>query len=144
MIAQDTTNVVNTKQLGNTFKILSGMMYSTRRSNATTKIYESAGVLLSIKDYNDDALIDLCLRDGCVYAFNMVASISASSRTLEITFEYIGGLRLNEQVFFNEIHFTLDTEIIVIKLDQPLEVYGPKKFNIPIPAGKRQWNIQEM
>ena len=39
MIAQDTTNVVNTKQLGNTFKILSGMRYDTRRSNATTKVY---------------------------------------------------------------------------------------------------------
>lgn len=76
MIAQDTTNVVNTKQLGNTFKMLSGMRYDTRRSNSTTKVYESAGAMLSIKDYNDDPLIDLCEREGCEYAFTMTARIS--------------------------------------------------------------------
>lgn len=58
MISQDTTNVVNTKQLGNSFVFLSGMRYDTRRSNATTKVYESVGTMLSIKDYNDDFLVD--------------------------------------------------------------------------------------
>lgn len=101
MIAQDTTNVVNTKQLGNVFKILSGMRYDTRRSNATTKVYESAGSLLSIKDYNDDTLVELCFREGCTYVFTMVAHISSTARTLEIDFGYVGGLRLNEQVIFN-------------------------------------------
>lgn len=82
MIAQDTTNVVNTKQLGNTFKILSGMFYDTRRSNATTKVYEAIGGMLSIKDYNDDNLVELCVREGCQYDFQMIARISSTSRTL--------------------------------------------------------------
>ena len=133
MIAQDTTNVVNTKQLGNTFKMLSGMRYDTRRSNSTTKVYESAGAMLSIKDYNDDPLIDLCEREGCEYAFTMTARISQAERSLEIDFLYVGGPRLNEEVRFNEIHFTLDTEIIVIKLANDLVVTGPKRVTIPIP-----------
>jgi hypothetical protein len=141
MIAQDTTNVVNTKQLGNTFRMLSGMRYDTRRSNATTKVYESIGSMLSIKDYNNDTLVDLCFREGCTYAFTMVAHISSASRYLEIDFAYVGGLRLNEQVLFNEIHFTLDTEVIVIKLEEPLEVTGPKRVTIPIPASKSS-NLQ--
>lgn len=144
MIAQDTTNVVNTKQLGNTFKILSGMRYDTRRSNATTKVYESAGALLSIKDYNDDVLVELCFREGCEYAFNMIARISSGSRTLELDFGYVGGLRLNQQVFFNEIHFTLDSEIIVIKLTQPLEINGPRKVTIPIPETTTNLKVDDM
>jgi hypothetical protein len=64
----------------------------------------------------------------------MVARISSASRTLELDFGYLGGFRLNEQVIFNEIHFTLDTEVIVIKLTELIEVNGPKKVTIPIPA----------
>jgi len=64
----------------------------------------------------------------------MVARISSASRTLELDFGYLGGFRLNEQVLFNEIHFTLDTEIIVIKITELIEVTGPKKVTIPIPA----------
>lgn len=62
MVSQNTQNVVNTKQLGNSFIISSGLRYDTRRSNATTKVYESVGSVLSIKNYNDDALVDLCFR----------------------------------------------------------------------------------
>ena len=62
MVSQNTENVVNTKQLGNSFIISSGLRYDTRRSNATTKVYESVGSVLSIKNYNDDALVDLCFR----------------------------------------------------------------------------------
>ena len=74
----------------------------------------------------------------------MVARISSASRTLEIDFGYVGGLRLNEQVLFNEIHFTLDTEIIVIKLTEPLEVTGPKRVTIPIPAQASNLKVEEI
>jgi alpha-glucosidase/lysosomal alpha-glucosidase len=133
MISQDTTDVVNTRQLNNVFTFLSGMRYDTRRSNATTKVYESAGTMLSIKDYHDDALVDRCLREGCEYVVNLIARLSAAERTLEIDFAYLGGARLNQQVFVEEIHLGLDTEIIVISLEKHIEVNGPHRVTIPIP-----------
>jgi hypothetical protein len=72
----------------------------------------------------------------------MVARISSGSRTLELDFGYAGGFRLNEQVLFNEIHFTLDTEIIVIKLTEVIEVTGPKRVTIPIPPSTMNSNLQ--
>lgn len=62
MISQNTENVVNTKQLGNAFSILAGMRFDSRRSNETTKVYEAVGSVLSIKNYNDEPLVDLCYR----------------------------------------------------------------------------------
>lgn len=98
MISQDTTNVVNTKQLNNRYTILSGMRYDTRRSNATTKIYEAVGGALSVKDLNDEPLVDRCLKEGCEYVINLLARITNTERTLELDFGYAGGLRLNEQM----------------------------------------------
>lgn len=72
----------------------------------------------------------------------MVARISSGSRTLELDFGYVGGFRLNEQVLFNEIHFTLETEIIVIKLTEVIEVTGPKRVTIPIPSSATNVNLQ--
>lgn len=82
MISQDTTNVVNTKQLNNRFTILSGMRYDTRRSNATTKIYEAIGGALSVKDLNDEPLVDRCLKEGCEYVINLLARITNTERSL--------------------------------------------------------------
>jgi len=82
MIRQDVTNVVNTKQLDNHFQLLSGLAYDPRRSNATHKVYESFGSVLSIKDYNNDTLVELCVAQGCNYELTFVASISSVSRTL--------------------------------------------------------------
>ena len=137
IVRQDTTSVVNTKQLDNSFFILSGMKYDTRRSNATTKIYESAGAMLSIRDYNDNSLVDLCLSERCEYVFTMLANITSTTRTLEVNFNYFGGLRLNEAVKITAFHLTLDTEIIVINLDTPIEVTGPKRVSIPIPKAAK-------
>lgn len=82
MISQDTTNVFNTKQLNNRFTVLAGMRYDTRRSNSTTKVFEAVGAVLSIKDYNDDAIIDRCEREGCEYIINMIARLTGADRTL--------------------------------------------------------------
>ena len=121
MISQDTTNVSNTKQLNNRFTVLAGMRYDTRRSNSITKVFEAVGAVLSIKDYHDDAIIDRCEWEGCEYTINMVARVAGADRTLELDFTYLGGLRLNEQIMIEEIHIALDTEIIVIPLqDKPI------------------------
>lgn len=134
MISQDTTNVLNTKQLNNRFTVLAGMRYDTRRSNSTTKVFEAVGAVLSIKDYNDDAVIDRCEREGCEYIITMIARLAGADRTLELDFNYLGGLRLNEQIMIEEIHLALDTEIIVIPMqDRPIEVTGPRRVTIPIP-----------
>jgi alpha-glucosidase (family GH31 glycosyl hydrolase) len=82
MYKQDTTNVVNTKQLTNHFDLLAGVKFDTRRSNSTHKVYEATGSMLSIKDYNNDALVDECSRQGCDYVIAFVVSISNTARTL--------------------------------------------------------------
>lgn len=107
MFTQDTTKVVNTKQLDNKFTILTGMKYDPRRSTASTKVYESIGVILSIKNYNDDNLVEQCYRQGCDYNFLLVAHISSASRYLEVDVGYVGGAGLNQQIFLSEIHLAL-------------------------------------
>jgi hypothetical protein len=58
------------------------MKFDTRRSDSTTKVYESIGGILSIKDYNDDSLVELCYREGCNYIVTGIARISSEFRTL--------------------------------------------------------------
>jgi hypothetical protein len=82
VVSQDTTKVVQTKQLDNHFLLSSNLRYDSRRSNSTHKVYEAVGAVLSIKDYNDDTLVDLCSREGCEYILNEIATISSSTRTL--------------------------------------------------------------
>ena len=82
VFTQNTENVVNTKQLDNKFLLSTDMRFDTRRSNSTTKVYESVGEILSIRDYNDDSLVELCYREGCNYIITGIARISSESRTL--------------------------------------------------------------
>ena len=63
----------------------------------------------------------------------MTAQISSTSRTLEIDVAYTGGNGLNQQMFISEIHLTLDTEVIVIKPQKPLEITGPRRIILQIP-----------
>lgn len=72
----------------------------------------------------------------------LVARISASSRTLELDFSYLGGLTLNEEVIINEIHLALDTEIYVIPVD-PIKVTGPKRVTISIPKAGSQLQLSK-
>jgi len=109
------------------------MRYDTRRSNTTTKIYESVGTILSIKDYNDDSLVELCFREGCNYVVTGIASISSTSRTLEIDVNYFGGLRLNQQIFFTGLNFSFGNEIFELRFESPVEITGPRKVTVTIP-----------
>ena len=101
LFQQDTEKVVNTKQLDNHFVLLSGLRFDSRRSNATHKGYVSVGAILSIKDYHNDTLVDLCTREGCEYVFTFVASISSILRTLQIDIAYLGGRDFNQQIFID-------------------------------------------
>lgn len=72
----------------------------------------------------------------------LVARISASSRTLELDFSYLGGLRLNEEVIIDEVHIAIDTEIYVIAVD-PIKVTGPKKVTISIPKASNHLQLSK-
>lgn len=65
ILVQDVTSVVNTKQLNNRFNIYAGFRYDSRRSNGTHKVFEAVGNILSLKDYNDDSKLNLCLSENC-------------------------------------------------------------------------------
>ena len=141
IFTQQTDGVVNTKQLNNIFLISTGLVHDTRRSNISHQVYESIGSILSIKDYNDNTLVEICSREGCEYIFTMVATITSTSRILQLNVAYLGGLRLNEQVLIYGINMGFGEEVIEIRFEQPLEVTGPKKFTIPIPP-QRKANLQ--
>lgn len=64
----------------------------------------------------------------------LTAQISSSARTLEIDITYVGGLSLRQEIFINELHLTLDNEVILMPLEKPLSITGPKRVNYPIPA----------
>lgn len=59
VFVQDTTNITKTRQLNNEFQLVVAMIY---RNNVYQKgdRFVAEGNILSIKDYNDDALIDQC------------------------------------------------------------------------------------
>lgn len=98
IFTQNTDNVVNTKQLDNSFLLSTTMRRDSRRSNATQQVYEAVGSILSIKDFNDNSLVDSCYREGCDYVVAAIATITSSSRILELDVNYLGGFRLNEQI----------------------------------------------
>ena len=98
MATQNVENVVNTKQLDNSFLLTMAMHLDSRRSNETHQIYESIGTILSIKDYSDNSFVELCFQVGCDYVINAIANIAASTRTLEIIVLYVGEIHFNQQV----------------------------------------------
>ena len=51
---------------------------------------------MSIKDFSDATLVNLCVQGGCEYVVNAVANITSSSRTLELDFVYLGEPHLNQ------------------------------------------------
>ncbi len=124
---------MNTKQLDNKFLLSTGLLYDTRRSNSTTKLYEAFGAILSIKDYNDDILVDTCYREGCEYAVGAIISISAAARTLELNINYLGGLRLNQSIFFTGIDIAFGNEAFQLRWQSPYEVYGPRRITVTLP-----------
>jgi hypothetical protein len=87
--------VLNTKQLDNKFLLSMAMLHDTRRSNSTHQVYEAVGAILSIKNYEDNTFVDLCLRGGCEYVVNAIATIEETYRNLELDILYLGESRLN-------------------------------------------------
>lgn len=134
IFTQDTEKVVNTKQLDNSFLLSTGLRYDSRRSNTTHKVYEAAGAILSISDYNDNSLVDICYREGCNYIVTMIATISSSSRILELDITYLGGVRLNQEIRFFGINMGFGEEVIEIRFDTPYVITGPRRITLPIPV----------
>ena len=56
----------------------------------------------------------------------------------------MGGQKLNEQIFFEQIHLGIDAEIVVITLDKPIEVTGPKRVTIPIPKAETPEKVEKV
>ena len=105
IFTQNVEKVRNTKQLDNSFLLsIAKMRHDTRRSNSTHQVYEAIGAVLSIKDYEDNTLVDLCSKSGCDYIVNAVANITANKRTLELDIFYAGEAHLNQQIFFHGIN----------------------------------------
>jgi hypothetical protein len=59
---QNTTKVTKTSQLSNEFIMRTALGFNSKNSTMDTKRYEGVVGLLSIKDYNNETSIDLCIR----------------------------------------------------------------------------------
>lgn len=136
VFTQDTEKVVNTQQLDNSFLLSTGLKRDPRRSNATQQVYEAAGAILAIKDYNDNTLVETCNREGCNYIVVAIATISGSSRILELDISYVGGVRLNQEIRFFGINMGFGEEVVEIRFQAPLVITGPRKITLSIPVSK--------
>lgn len=130
---QDTTKVRSTKDLDSGYLLSMAMHHDTRRSNSTHEVYEAVGSVLSVKDYSDATLIDLCIRNGCNYIFNAVATINSLTRSLELDILYIGNGGLNQEVQIWGINIAFGKEVVVIRPSEAIKVTGPKRVTLPIP-----------
>lgn len=57
IFTQNTEKVVNTKQLDNVFIVNMGLDFNEYLSNSTHDVYEAEGVVLAVKNYNNDSHI---------------------------------------------------------------------------------------
>lgn len=93
IFTQNTDKVVSTKQLDNIFTVNMGLDFNEYVSNSTHDIYEAEGLILALKDYNNDTHVELCYRESCDYLFNAIVYVSAHSH-LELDIVYLGGMHL--------------------------------------------------
>lgn len=69
-----------------------------------------------------------------------MATISTHSH-LELDIVYLGGIRLNEQIFVSDFNLYFGEFNSHIKMEQPLEVTGLLRVKIPIPDAKKKTMI---
>ena len=99
VFSQNSDKVRSTKDLDSSYLLSINMHYDTRRSNSTHQVYEAVGAIISIKDLSDNSLVDLCVRAGCDYVVNAVATITSLTRSLELDILYFGENHLNQEMF---------------------------------------------
>ena len=67
---QDTTNVTHTSQLDNHFVMIAAAQLDDSSWFLDT-IFKASGRLISIQDYNNEAQVEGCLKEGCEYTFKL-------------------------------------------------------------------------
>lgn len=88
VLVQDTTQVRQTKDLSNKFRLVAHFQYLKSNSSHHTLI--SNGSHISLDDYNNDSKIDRCLSQDCLYIFNLTLIYTLTTRTLNIQTNYNG------------------------------------------------------
>ena len=71
ILTQNAENVLKTKDLDNVFQLLVGFHYDEKQSTEEVKQYTAVGSHISIKNYEDEPKIELCLKERCEYEFNI-------------------------------------------------------------------------
>lgn len=61
-------------------------------------MYVSSGSILSIKDYNDDSLVKVCLTQGCFYRFEATLIRKEKGGVLYVDVSYTGAQGLSEEI----------------------------------------------
>lgn len=92
---QYSLTVSKTRELGDSFILYIGFKFDAASSNTTTRIHRASGTIMSIKDYNDELLVDACLKQGCFYNFN-ASLVLGTTRTLVLDVAYNGQANLNQ------------------------------------------------
>ena len=140
---QDVQKVRSTKDLDNSYLLSAAFHYDTRRSNTTHQYYEAIGAVLSIKDLSDNSLVDLCVRAGCDYVINAIATITPITRSIELDINYFGENHLNQEVRIWGINMAFGMEKVEIRLADPLVVTGPRRVSYPIPKEEKNLRSDE-
>ena len=119
------------------------MHYDTRRSNTTHQVYEAVGGIISIKDLSDNSLVDLCVKAGCNYVVNAVATITTLTRSLELDILYLGENHLNQEMKIWGINMAFGKEVDEIRPENPIKVTGPQRETIPIPRSSKHLSSED-
>ena len=132
IMMQNTQKVRSTKDLDNSFHMVIGFHFDSRKFDQAHKIYQAQGRHIFILDCNDEKKVSLCIAGSCEYTFNLVLESTINTRTLTIVSSYAGGLLLNNPILIAEVTVMYDGVSVHVTLDEPIEIAGPKEIQIPI------------
>lgn len=132
ILTQDTQFVRQTRELGNIYQLVAGLKFDQSKSTDQIQYYRGTASILSIKDYNDDALVTRCISQGCTYSMNFLLTVSINARTLEIDTFYNGVVGLNQLAVIDKVTLFYNNNKVSVSLTNPVEINGVNKVVIPL------------
>ena len=118
--------MTKSSQLGSEFTLVGGFMFDQRRSTQDKDVFTAEGGVLSINDYNDENMIQLCLNQGCDYEIAGVIEIDKkmNKKTLTLNVLYFGGKDGMQKLLLTEFILYTKEKVYREKVANPIAIEG--------------------
>ena len=104
-------------------------MHDEKRSTPDKDVYTAEGGLLSINNYNDESIIELCLTQGCDYEIVGVIDVDKkmNKKTLTLNVVHLGSKDGMQKLMLTDIVLYTKEKIYREKIASPIAIEGNGK-----------------